>query len=488
MDSDSTLELLIKTVFDATGYRMNEAEAAKLKTTIGQTSAAAGAANVEDAKGTENLILKKRELMHVVNALGGQAVPELGRALSTLAYGGGAASAVFLIVGVFELVRRKIKEAQQATDDFNKAAANADFAAGAQAAATAWQSAVAAQEDYKRNLEEIKKGQHGITVELNNQLQVIAATQAANQSKADAEKTLALAKLKEDELLGRITESQAITRRGEIEKKYIEEKARAESDTFKAQQQERQTVINEAARKEAGLEKARDDAKAKLDSANAAKALAKDAPNLEDVRKAQQDAEAADLEEKQRRLHDPTYAEFQKGDKQRAVDEAQQKVDRARLLAEQYNQARRANGVDTGLLEADLKAKQDALNQNATAQAKAQDDLANANRTHNDPRVTDANRAAQKASEQTVDSNTKTELFKHAKEIEDKFQKGGAAGLSAADARELLAYLQMVAQLPAAAREGIQNALTGYVSKEQLKRELDDLRARPLMRGSTTGQ
>ncbi len=117
-DSNTSLDVLIRSVFDATGYKMNEAEANKLKTAVAQTGAAATAVNEEDAKGTDKLVLKKKELAHVINALGGQAVPELGKALSMLAYGAGPAAAIFLLVGAFELVRKNIAAANEKAKEF----------------------------------------------------------------------------------------------------------------------------------------------------------------------------------------------------------------------------------------------------------------------------------------------------------------------------------------------------------------------------------
>lgn len=113
-DTDVALEVLIKSVCDATGYRMNEVEAQKLKTTIGQLTQVSTASAAEDVAGTDKMILKKRELMHIVNALGGQAVPELARSLSLLAYGGGTAAAIFALVGIFELVRKHIEAVKKA--------------------------------------------------------------------------------------------------------------------------------------------------------------------------------------------------------------------------------------------------------------------------------------------------------------------------------------------------------------------------------------
>jgi hypothetical protein len=475
-DADSTLEILIKMVADTTGYTMTQTEAAKLQTVIKETNEVSVRANKEDLEGTRKLLGSKFELRHIVAGLAGQDVPQLAWALSSLAYGGAGLASIFLLVGGFQALREHIKSAEKATSDFMAAAAKGDAAAGAQAVADATRDAASEEEDYLTSLQEILRGQQGVTTELENQLQLTAAIQAAKQSAMDADRTLALAKISQEQALGHITESEAITEKAQVEKQYLQDKARMEEELFQRQQKQRQSAIDEAARDKPGLEKARNEAKGALDNAKEKQAWASHGPSVEDVRKAQAEAEDANLEEKKRRLHDPTYAEIQKGDKQRAVNEAETKVARAKLLDEMYLKARQADSVDLKKLEDDLAAKEKAAKDNATALAKAQDEMANANRVHSNPEVGRDKQETEAASEETVDTNMRAQLFKHAQEIERRMHEGHSGGLSTQDAKELLDYLKIVSQMPGAVKEGMLNALGGFVTKEELQREIDNLR------------
>lgn len=471
-DSDQALEVLIRSVLDTTGYRMNEAEAQKLKSAVASTSAVTKVANEEDAKTTEKLILSKRELKHVIGALGAEAVPELSRALSMLAYGAGPAAAVFALVGAFEAIRNGIKKSAEAAEEFNRNAATSQFAESAQAAADAWRDAVNAQAEYLRNLEEIKKGAHGLTVELNNQLQLIAAIQAAHQSQSEAEKTLALAKLKEDEVFGRVTESEAIKRRGDIEKKAIEDKAKLEAETFNRQQAEREHIIQEAAQKQAGLEKARSDAQLKLDAAVQAQASAKNAPTREDVRVAQ---EKADKAIEQFNLNsEGKYTLNQKLGQDTPLDivvsqkDAQDAKFDAGTKQRLFNQAQRANAVNIKALQDDLATKEKAAKENADALAKARDEKQNAANNRFDPEVMRANAEAQRASTGSVTAQTHADLAARAAKLQQEFQTHPGE-MTRAELAELLAD---ILELGEKFFEQGKNAVT----QQQLRAELKQLR------------
>lgn len=177
-DNDTSLEVLIKSVLDATGYRMNEAEAAKLKATISQIGTASAVANEEDAAGTEKLTLKKRELMHIVNALGGKAVPELSRALATLAYGGGTVAAIFALVGVFEMVSHAIEAARAKAEE---------AAAGAWTAQRdAIQAAASAAQDFADRLDAAKSNTDKLKVSLDLEKAVLDAQIDSHKKLLDA--------------------------------------------------------------------------------------------------------------------------------------------------------------------------------------------------------------------------------------------------------------------------------------------------------------
>src|SRR4051812_10734782 len=87
-DNDSSIEILIKSVLDATGYRMNEAEAAKLQGSLSQTAKATeglGEANKEGAKHAEKHMVTHRDLHKILHLIGHEAGPEAGAALAGLA-------------------------------------------------------------------------------------------------------------------------------------------------------------------------------------------------------------------------------------------------------------------------------------------------------------------------------------------------------------------------------------------------------------------
>jgi len=118
MADDSTLDLLIKLNV------IGKADAIAARDLLNETGAAAQQAgnkaisvNADDAKGTDQLVLKKRELAHVINALGGQAIPEMGKALSMLAYGAGPAAAIFALVGAFEMIKHHLDAVKKAAAD-----------------------------------------------------------------------------------------------------------------------------------------------------------------------------------------------------------------------------------------------------------------------------------------------------------------------------------------------------------------------------------
>jgi hypothetical protein len=204
-DGDIALEVLIKSVLDATGYRMNEQEALKLKAAVGQTATAAVAANAADSAGTEALILKKRELMHVVNALGGQAVPELGRALSTLYVGGGTAAGIFLLVGAFELVRKFISQASDKAKEL--AATSADI----------WMSARDASNEALKSAQDFAEAMKKATDESGDLKKALAGSQTVLAAMVDLHKKVLDAVEKEQlaEAAGDKTKEEAIKRRFE---------------------------------------------------------------------------------------------------------------------------------------------------------------------------------------------------------------------------------------------------------------------------------
>jgi len=110
-DADASLEILIKSVLDATGYRMNEEEAKKLQGSLGKLSDT----TKEGAKAAEKSEISHRALHQILHLIGAEAGPAAGAALSGVAAAatGGMLFAVMAIRELFEWLHGAAEKAKQ---------------------------------------------------------------------------------------------------------------------------------------------------------------------------------------------------------------------------------------------------------------------------------------------------------------------------------------------------------------------------------------
>ena len=117
-DADVSLQILIKSVLDATGYRMNEAEAQKLKATLGETANSTGKLNEavsEGGKAAEKSHLSHRALHQILHLIGREAGPAAGAAMSAFAAAatGGIMVSILAVRQLFEIIHEVREEAKR---------------------------------------------------------------------------------------------------------------------------------------------------------------------------------------------------------------------------------------------------------------------------------------------------------------------------------------------------------------------------------------
>lgn len=374
------------------------------------------------------------------------------------------------LVLLIEQVRGAIERYNQKLEEAGEAAAKADFASGIEAAINVTRTAIEEQEKYIENLNEIERGEHGITSELNNQLQLIAAIAAAQQAQLEAKKTLDLAKLKEKQVFGEITESEAIMEKGAIEEKYIRDKRAADERKFQEEQAARQKAASEAGNKQTELNKKEAEAADILTKSQAHKAKTiKDRPADEDIKKAQDESDATrkDLDEllkaKDEGYDDPDTW-------QSAKDEAQAKFDAANARARDLNTLKqRAIAAEANLLlpEQDaVKNAKKAAQDNATAAAAARDEANNAQRTHDQ---TSGYRDSKDSQDiETDQSNVRAELFQRTKKLQKDFQTQSTV-MTTQDAIELLDAIRQMG-------DSFSESMDTHPTKAQMKAEIAALK------------
>lgn len=427
-----------------------------------------GKAGEEAGEGIKIFETHGREMHKLIHELD-QILPGAGIALkaafnpATLGLG-----ATVLII---EQVKSALEEYNKKLDEIGEAAAKADLASGIQAALEVSRAAVEEQEKYLHNLQEIQRGEHGVAVEMNNQLQLIAAIAAARQAHAEADKTLALAKLKEQEVMGTITPSQAIIQKGQIEEKYVREKRAAEERKFQEEQDARNLATDEAHYKQSDLDSKQAAAAEALEKAKAQKEKDK-AANPEDdaIKKAIADADAADEKRKAannllHQVNAEDRPEFQQKLKD-AEDEAAAARAQLNNLNNRRKAAKDAEGRDLSPLEIAAADATKAAQDNAKSEAAARDKANQAQREHDQAAGDKA--GADTSSIGATQSNVRTELAQRAAALQKEFQNQGPA-ISHQDAAELLQLMRTVGEH---FFEQGQNSVT----KKQFQQELTALR------------
>jgi hypothetical protein len=130
--ADQSIQILIKTIADATGITLTTEQITKLKDAIGETKGETGA--LTDSTGelggemekagdkVEHLHLNHRALHQIMNLIGNETAPGLGRALAGALYG---PIGIALALGyAFETVRKHIGETNNELDAFASLAAD----------------------------------------------------------------------------------------------------------------------------------------------------------------------------------------------------------------------------------------------------------------------------------------------------------------------------------------------------------------------------
>jgi hypothetical protein len=430
-----------------------------------------GKAGEEAGEGVKFFEFHGREMHKLVGELD-RIIPGVGLALK-VAFNP-AALGIGATVLIIEQAKRALEEYNKKLDEIGEAAAKADFASGIQAALDVARDATAEQEKYLHNLHEIEKGEHGVAVQLNNQLQLIAAIEAAKQAQAEADKTLALAKLKEDQVTGRISESDAIIEKGEIEKKYMREKRAAEDRKFQEEQSVREKAVGDADGKQADLNRRQAIAEAALEKARAEKARAtKDRDELatpENLKKASDAAEEAarKVELAKRRLAE-TYVE-NRPEFQAKLDQALADQAAADSYARNLNAIKqrgiKADGTKLTPLELAAADAKKAAEDNAKAEAEARAKARQAQAEHD--AAAGPNAGAERSSEGAIESGTRAELMARAKNLQKEFKNQGAA-MTQQDAMELLDVIRQMGEAFAQSQDRT-------MSKEQVKAEIQALR------------
>lgn len=452
MSIDREYKIRIQTVTEGAGAQQ---AAQGLKDT--------GKAAEEAGEGMKFLETRGREWHKLIVEID-RVAPGLGQALRVLF--NPATLGITGIVFAFEKIKSAFDDWKKKMDDMAEAGAKADFAESIKAALDVTREAIDAADEWQRKRAEIAKGEHGITAELNNQLQLIAAIQAAQQQQAEAEKTLALAKIKGDEALGNITPTQAIEKRAAAELEFARKKAAADAENIARQQQAREAAQKEAADNQEALDQKAQAAADKFTQGKDAKAHAQAAPSPEEIQKALDAVDEAQrkLDERKQDFdqNDPGFAAAIKS-REDELDAAKAQLQREQ---EQKHQADAASKIDVEKLKKDADAAQKAADDNRAAAAKARDESEKAR--NENVATAGARGAAERAGEETITANERTELMQRARELQ-KNALTGSNPLSKQDAAELL---QLMRELGEKFFEQGANAVT----KTQFQNEVQNLK------------
>jgi hypothetical protein len=374
----------------------------------------------------------------------------------------GIGATVFLV----ERIKDALTEYNQKLDEIGEAAAKADFASGIEAAVEATRDANAEQAKYLANLHEIEKGEQGVAAQLNNQLQLMAAIEAARQQKAEADKTLALARLKEQEVMGGINPTQAAMARQLIEDQYIRDKRAADERKFQAEQDARLDAAEKANERQEQLNKRQ---VATADALTKAKAKRdqdlKDNPTEEKIKaaeKAQEEAQKA--AEHQQREHD----RFPLNDiiAQRNIA-AQGTLAAATADLQQLYRLRRnaeeAKKRDLSPLEIAADQAKKEAQANDEARTKNRDAANSAQRQHDATKSYEADSDKSAIGKNAYDMHS--EIMQRGRALEKEFQDKGA-GMNRADMKELLNIMRMMGEK---VFEQGENAITRQEFNQQLQ-------------------
>jgi hypothetical protein len=193
------------------------------------------------AESTFKLSERSREQYRLFAELN-RLVPGLGENLRGLAVMG-----FNPLIGLAMLVGTGFYQAKKALDDWNKsldesgaAAAKSDFTDGIQARITVLNALIEATQTYADKEAQLALNEQNIAGALDDQLRLLAAIEQARGQQTQAQKALAEAQVTKAEQAGKITPSQAIEQKAEIERQFnlkeYQDKIAAGNDRLAAQQ------------------------------------------------------------------------------------------------------------------------------------------------------------------------------------------------------------------------------------------------------------
>jgi hypothetical protein len=377
----------------------------------------------------------------------------------------GLGATVFLLEHVIDA----LKEYNQKLDEAGQAAAKADFASSIEAAVEATRDANAEQEKYLANLHESERGEHGIAVELSNQLQLIAAIAAARQASAEAEHTLALARLKEKEVSGAVNPTQAALERQRIEDQYIRDKRAADERKFQEEQVARTRAATGATDKQFELDQKQTAAENALEQARAKKKAAIDHGEKVSPEALQAAQTAADEAREAVSKWNYRLAKMLPGfmntpearQKEAAAAQTEATLQTLSEIKRKETEAKATNLTPLELAAEQAKKEADANATAATAAAAARDQA-----QHQHDATGGDNAAADRAATATDAANTRTELMNRARTLQRSETQGT---LSPQDVAELLQLMRILGER---FFEQGENAVT----QQQFKQEVQALR------------
>lgn len=216
MPADNTLEILIKLGF----IGADQADAAR--TAIADAKNAtkeAGAADVDAAADAEKLNLKKREFHQLLHGLPPQ-LHQAGLAFTNLFYNPVFAG-MLAVTAVFQIAKKHLDDYNKALDEMGKKAAEADFLPGIEAKLDVLRDGAAEMQKWLDQLDQEKSGEQGIAKALADQLGLMESLAKLKESQARADEALALAKIKEGQVSGRITPADAERQTAEVRAKAV---------------------------------------------------------------------------------------------------------------------------------------------------------------------------------------------------------------------------------------------------------------------------
>jgi len=239
--AQATADALDRQIGKAKALKQDYSELSKQRDIVNQSLKDSVAVTDEASDSTFKLSERSREQYRLFGELN-RIVPGLGenlRGLSMLGFNP--------LIAVASMAAYGLYEAKRALDGFNKsldasgeAAAKSDFIDGIQARIDALNALIDATQDYVDKEAEVLRVEQDIAAALQEQLQLLAAIEAARHQSTQAQKGLAEAKVGLAEQEGKITPAQAIEQKADIERQFnlkeYHDKIAANNDKLGAQQ------------------------------------------------------------------------------------------------------------------------------------------------------------------------------------------------------------------------------------------------------------